>query len=581
MAPRSAAHKRGGTHSVKDEHKTNTVYDEWNLLQLRSECGVRGIPWKDVRKHEMARKLADGDVEKKRAERDALVEYQRNQQALEREKQKENDRQLKADAERHKKRIERQARRDLGEEVSDETPDEDELQLMKEDFDDRYRDFQGAVGGEALSEESWDSSSTESSFCSSIPAIVPDCRLRLFEWTYVEMPSPVARPSTNSLRDWQRINQSGYKILSIIGAPTSPTSNASSSPSPPPSSIAMGKRPEPTPRAVPYAPLKIHTSLSKEKLFLPGQTYPPGVDPDYVPLISPRTQDAARNGHLLGVLRKATIEPATSWTSRTQIQGWNARMFFSLPPRNEHKRLADVYTKWMLENRKLLRVNPLTAPSKQSRHQRHAQRHKNKPKKFIEVLEASAYRPTAICYLPAYLDFSRDTYDTNNTPQTLRNLYYIRFPGCDVPHYYFWTKKGEWDDPTTRNPEWRWDPEDVKSRRFVSGKRLPRANSTRGDVQVLREGDLEALYRRGSVPEILMGEKCEVWLEGLEGGSLGGEMEIRDEVESLASGLEIGADCEEKSLPNGMNLMCPFCLEELRELAVAVCCRLSCVGVTG
>jgi hypothetical protein len=62
---------------------------------------------------------------------------------------------------------------------------------------------------------------------------------------------------------------------------------------------------------------------------------------------------------------------------------------------------------------------------------------------------------------------------------------------------------------------------------------------------------------------------------------LGGEMEIRDEVESLASGLEIGADCEEKSLPNEMNLMCPFCLEELGELAVAVCCRLSCVGVTG
>jgi hypothetical protein len=168
------------------------------------------------------------------------------------------------------------------------------------------------------------------------------------------------------------------------------------------------------------------------------------------------------------------------------------------------------------------------------------------------VLEASAYRPTAICYLPAYLNFSPDTHDTNNTPQTLKNLYYIRFPGCDVPHYYFWTKKGEWDDPTTRNPEWRWDPENVKSRKFVSGKRLPRANSTRGDVQVLREGELEALYRRGSTPGILMGEKCEVG--------------------SLASRQELVDDCEEKGLPNEINLMCPFCLKELEELAVEVCC---------
>jgi hypothetical protein len=570
MAPQSAAHKRGGTHRVEDKHITNTIYDKWNILQLRDECGARGIPTKDVRKYKMARILADGDAEKKRAEHDALVEYQRNQQALQRERKKERDRQRKADAAKEKERLEKQERRDLGEDVSDDTPDEDEVQLAKDGADDKhYEAVQDVVGIDALSEESWYSSSIESSCCPMTPPIVPECRLRLFEWTYVEMPSPVARPPTTPPCDRQPENQFGYKILSITGTPISPTGAASPSPSPLPTPTAMGKRLEPTPRAVPYAPLKIHTSFSKEKLFLPGRTYPPGVDADFVPLLSPRTQNAARNGHLLGVLRRATIAPATSWTTRTQIQGWNARMFFSLPPRTQHKDLADVYAKWRRESRKLLRNDPETAPSKQARlHLRHAQRRKNKLKKLVEVLDASAYRPLAICYLPAYLDYASD--DIRNTPQTLGNLYYIRFPGCDVPHYYFWSRTDEGEDPTRPNPEWMWDPEHVKARNFVSGKKLPHTTSTREDVQVLHEGELEALYRRGSIPGVPMGEKCEAWLENVDAG--------RDEVENLASSPDV---YEEKRLSNGMDLTCPFCLEELGGMMVEVCCRLSRVESDG
>jgi hypothetical protein len=564
MAPQSAAHKRGGTHRVEDEHITNTIYDKWNILQLRDRCRARNIPTKDVRKYKMARILADGDAEKKRAERDALVEYERNQQTLERKKKKERDRQLKADAAKHRKRLEKKAKKDLGEDVSDDTPDEEEVQLAIEEADNKNpKAVQDVVGVEALSEESWYSSSIESSCCPMTPPIVPDCRLRLFEWTYVEMPSPVARPPTSPPCDWQPANQLGYKILAITGNPVSP------SPSPPPTPTAMGKRPEPKPRALPYAPLKMYTSLSKEKLFLPGRTYPPGVNADFVPLLSPRTQHAARNGHLLGVLRKATIEPATSWTSRTQIQGWNARMFFSLPPHNQQKDLADVYAKWRRESRKLLRNDPETAPSKQARlHQHHAQRQKNKPKKLVEVLDASAYRPLAICYLPAYLDYASD--DIRNTPQTLGNLYYIRFPGCDVPHYYFWSRTDEGEDPTRPNPEWMWDPEHVKARNFVSGKKLPHTTSTRDDVQVLHEGELEALYRRGSIPGVPMGEKCEAWLENVDAG--------RDEVENLASSPDV---YEEKRLSNGMDLTCPFCLEELGGMMVEVCCRLSRVESDG
>jgi hypothetical protein len=608
MAPKSTPHKRGGTHRVLDEHKTNTVFDDWNHTQLLKECRARRIPCKDVPKHGMARLLADDDAAKKRAERDAVVETQRKRQALAREKQEETNRRRKRDAERHSKRIERQKRRDRGEAVSDESPDEDELKLMYEMFGDKHHeDDQGAVGGAWLSEESWNSTSTESSSCSTAPAIVPDCRLRLFEWTYVEMPSPVPRPSAPDAlrtwaRDWARTQQYGHKILSIIGTPVSPTGSISSAPGLPPTPTAMGKRPEPTPRAVPYAPLKIHTTLTKEKLFLPGQTYPPGVDPDYVPLLSPRTRHSARNGHLVGILRKATIERATSWASRTQIQGWNARMFFSLPACNENKELADVYTKWMLENRKSLRVNPKTVPSKQDRQQRHNQRHKNKPKKLVEVLEASAYRPPAICYLPAYLDSHVNAAHTNlylrRTQQTLDNLFYIKFPGCDVPHYYFWGRQGEWEDPTVPNPEWRWEEGEEGVHALLGGKRLPKREEVKGaedremeegkeeeeeeedddddddevqetekkdKVQVLDPNKLEALHRRCSVPA-LWGERCEEWLESVE-------------VQRSASELEISDEWEQKLVHDercGIGLVCPFCLEALGGLGAEVSFRSRC-----
>jgi hypothetical protein len=283
-------------------------------------------------------------------------------------------------------------------------------------------------------------------------------------------------------------------------------------------------------------------------------------------------------------------------------------MFFSLPACNEDKELADVYTKWMLENRKLLRVNPKTVPSKQDRQQRHNQRHKNKPKKLVEVLEASAYRPPAICYLPAYLDFHVSAAHTNlylrRTQQTLDNLFYIKLPGCDVPHYYFWGRQGEWRDPTVPNPEWRWEEGDEGVHALLGGKRLLEREEVKGTeeekevqgkeeeaqgteeeeegeeeegddevqetekkvkVQVLDSNKLEALHRRCSVPA-LWGERCEKWLEGVE-------------VESLASELEIREECKQKVVhirQREMGLVCPFCLEALGGLGAEVSFRSRC-----
>lgn len=77
---------------------------------------------------------------------------------------------------------------------------------------------------------------------------------------------------------------------------------------------------------------------------------------------------------------------------------------------------------------------------------------------MVEVYEASQYRPLAVCYIPSYLDFDpnqrgEEQMHTGNR-FSLENLFFIRFPGCDLPHYFFWTRVGEWEDPTIPNPSW-------------------------------------------------------------------------------------------------------------------------------
>lgn len=430
-APQAAAHRRGGTHRVKDEHKTNTIYDEWDYKQLKAESIERGVYIKDMKKLEMARALAGFDLKKKQAEQAANQDRENKQRQQAKEKQREEEKRWRMVAAKHRRRIKKQARRDRDEEVSDDTPDEEELQKMhnqmlvlEDDGADR-----GPVG-QALSDDSWDSTSSESSGHSDASSIEPECRLRLLEWPYVNMP-PSTKPSTPV----SLLRHSNGRL-----------------------------KPEQKPSKIAYLPLKIHTTGSKEKMFLPGQTYPPGVDADFVPILSQQTRDAARNGVLEGVLRKATIESASAWTDRTLIQGWNAHMYFSPAPRNTTKALPDVYNKWYLENRRLLRVKPVGDGDRVSRDKRHAQRHKNKAKELAEILESSAHRPTAIGYVAAYLDFNSDETVMRKRQKkevhTLENLFFIRFPGCDAPHYYFWTRKGEWSDPTEPNPAW--DPTSIE-----------------------------------------------------------------------------------------------------------------------
>ncbi|KAH6878442.1 hypothetical protein BKA58DRAFT_308621 [Alternaria rosae] len=406
LSRQGTSHRRGGTHKVRDENKTDSVYDNLNYKELVETARERSIYRKDMKKVEMAWALKRDDENRKRAEQDARLARQKKiEEAKKQEERKAAEKKAQLIA-KSKKRREKEMRRERDESVSDDTVSDADMEEDEDEGDEYKRER----FGQALSEESWDSSSTESSAASTNQIMKPDCRLRLFEWPNQTMPSVTPE-------GWD------YKRWCLL----------------------------PLPCPVPYAPLKITTMYSKQKLMLPGAKYPSGVDPDFVPILNPLTRAAARNGHLIGPLCKASIERGTDWAQRTLIQGCNGHMYFHLGSRNETKVLADTYNKWYLENRKLLRVKGKGNGDPSDRAARHAQRQRNQAKMTAEVYEVSQYRPLAMCFVPAYLDYGEPVRDEMGKKR-LENLFFVRFAGCDVPHYYFWAREGEWDDHTMVNP---------------------------------------------------------------------------------------------------------------------------------
>ncbi|KAJ4383815.1 hypothetical protein N0V86_000658 [Didymella sp. IMI 355093] len=405
MAPQ---HRRGGKHAVKDEDLTHTKYDEYNREQLLAAVKEAGCYVKDDKKSVMARKLAEHDqnkqYEERRAARERKEKEEVKQQKLANTAQAQKDRQ-EARASRNE---EREMRRELGEDVSSNSDDTD---------DDRGRCDAHELtitGGEALSEATWEDTSSETTVRSQNPPVRPACRLQLLEWPY---------------------------------------------PNSPPSSLSSDPEPEHYPALLAYAPLKLATTITHEKLTLPGKTYPVGVDPDYVPTLDTLTRSATRHGHLLNQLSHAIIEPASLWRARTTVQGWNGRMYFALAPQSLHDkkdaRLDDVYRKWHTAHAKLLQPTPGVTDVKADRQARFKQIATEKRRRVAEVYEASSWKPRALVYMPAYLDWETGTSDEDvGRDRTVENLWYVRFPGCDVPHYYFWSREGEWSDPTVPDPSW-------------------------------------------------------------------------------------------------------------------------------
>ncbi|KAH6851696.1 hypothetical protein B0T12DRAFT_501369 [Alternaria alternata] len=423
----AAVHRRGGTHKVRDEHKTDSKYDNYNYKELVDQAKERGIYRKDMKKVEMAWALKHDDEEERRAEQDAVLALQRKRQEAKEEEERRAAHKQRQIEEKHERRIEKERRRQRDESVSDDTLSDADIEAQETSRNEYARE----QFGHALSDESWNSTSTESSPEPPMDRDTkPDCRLRLFEWPHEQL------PDTH-----------------------------------PPRFFSFS---EPKPRAIPYAPLRLTTTSSKQKLVLPGSKYPTGVDPDFCPLLSPCTRSAARNGHLIGTLRHAVVESGVDWAQRTLVQGWNAHMYFHLGSRhhNESKPgLADTYRKWGLEKRKVLQVKGKGEARKEERAARHVQRRRNRTRLVQEVYESSLWRLGGMGYVAAYLDYWGDRGGGGGgdgrggrfggrrgawgkEERVLENLFFVRFVGCDVPHYYFWSREGEWGDPCFPNPAW-------------------------------------------------------------------------------------------------------------------------------
>lgn len=423
-APQAAAHRRGGTHKVRDEDKTNSIYDTYNYRELVDAAKERGIYRKDMKKVEMAWTLKRNDGEKKRAERDNLIALWKKQQQAKREQERiaaEKEELLKA---KRRRKREKMRKRERDESVSDDTASEAELEAAQE----ARGEYQREAIGQVLSDTSWDSSFTESvsDANSADQMLKPSCKLQLLEWPHQTMPPVEPDSSTPHFLD-------------------------------------------PQPRQTPYAPLKITTTLSKHKLCLPGLKYPPTVDPDFVPLLPPAVRTAAHKGRLEGILHNASIETGEEWASRTLVHGSNATLYFH--PSNvsdSTKSLASVYDKWSLEKTRLRRVNAKCEASPAAREERRRHKKRYRSSMMAEVYEACKWRPGAVGYIPAYLDFETRARngDKDEPERSLENLRFVRFNGCDVPHYYFWIS----DTQESKEDE---ELDEVHQRAMVGARKRP------------------------------------------------------------------------------------------------------------
>ena len=412
-APQAAAHRRGGTHRVRDEDKTNSIYDDFTRQELKEEAKRRHIYCKDMKKCYMARHLLDDDRRRLKLQHSQTIKRQKESIERRKKRQKGIDERLGQREDKRKPRIEQEQRRQSDESVSDDNISENKKQEeQRRNFDINEDTNQNFCHAQVLSDESWDSTSTESTARSDNNLVYPDRQLRIFEWPFPDMPSDEPPPKSPVQAD------AGFHTPHFG---LSPVKKA-------------------------YAPLKVVTTATRRKLFLPGHKYESGVDPASVSILSPDTKSAAVNGILQGSLCEAKIEKGTDWAKHTHIQGWNGRMYFNLPSRNSSKDLAETYRKWSSENRKLLRVNGRGDGVPKDREQRHKQRRLNKGRMTLEVYEASQHRPTAICYVPVHLglesDLGREDLPFANPRRSLDNLFFIRYRECDVPHYYFWLHNG-------------------------------------------------------------------------------------------------------------------------------------------
>ncbi|KAF2476770.1 uncharacterized protein BDR25DRAFT_278094, partial [Lindgomyces ingoldianus] len=289
-ASRSTPHRRAGKHRVPKHLQTGTHWDDKThkeLMYAIRSPSRKGLYRKDMPKHEMARALAEDDKLRKRA---------RMKQNKEMEKRMQEVRGKRAEIEKANEQARAMARRERerGKKRADGEEDVSDTTVEKESQVTEYT-IQGVekLGTMASSEDgdTW-SESDESSDPGTTPSVSPTFphqKLRIYEWPLPDMPSP--------------------------GPPPSPYT--------PGGTEKQDVSPEVLPFKIPYAVMNLVTSVTRETLELPGRAIPHGVGANFVPKLSQEVIDAARNGCLIRMLRKAKIESGLGWAARTQVQGWN------------------------------------------------------------------------------------------------------------------------------------------------------------------------------------------------------------------------------------------------------------------
>ncbi|KAF2264462.1 hypothetical protein CC78DRAFT_580536 [Lojkania enalia] len=403
-------HRRGGMHRVKDEHRTGTHWDDMKhselLTAIRSPSRVR-IYRKDMKKHEMARALAEDDAQRAEGEEKRDRELRKKAAVAKKRKEKEGQEKDHKKKQKEKEMAERHDRMlAKGEGIVDLESSDEETNARKIQGIERF--------GTLLDDDSFsEDTSTETPTPTTLSPILPHQKLRIFEWPFPDLPS--------------------------LNLPCSPSS---------PSDREDGDvHQAPLPREIPYAVMNLVTTVTGETLELPGRTYQEVVGADFAPKLAYDTIVAARNGILIGVLRKAVIESGKAWAARTQVQGWNGHMYLKLPDRTSSIPLADVYAKWRKKRR-----GKTSVYEKKRKQEKADKKRLDKKQMILEIYASSEFRPP-ICYIPAYLDFPRGLED--ELPRAIDNLFFIRFPGMDLPHYYFWANPAKWQNPTKPNLEWK------------------------------------------------------------------------------------------------------------------------------
>jgi len=432
-APKLKKQRIGTTHQVKEEDRTRTKWDFENYETLRGECRERGLLHKNLKKAQLAKQLAEDD-----ARNDVAAVEKRRREA----------RKIQEEVERKRKEVEKSERIAQREQQRNEGGNETDEGYLINLYDGGVTGELITLSGTATTTET----ATRSSVSSPYHPNIPYQTLSVFEWPYPELPSP-SPPKTPTTPHYD---------------PDSPMHLIASTP--PIQPVRMK-----------YKYMFLQTTKSNEGVVLPGKKTPPNLSPDFVPRPSPEAVQAARNGVRIKQLRRTKIESGKEWNKRTQLQWWNGGMFLEdyqvpeewdadQPSSSEAPSPGAAETISSTSRSKLVsRSKPRSRSRSKNLQSKAKSRLKSRPARgrntsgrnrkqlALEAASSTIRSKNPVLYLPACLDMDND----DGFPHTLDRLFYITYLDQEMPHFFFWTRPGDWEDPTQENPEYNiWKAQD-------------------------------------------------------------------------------------------------------------------------